>query len=170
MSACHTRGQVRVRWMPRPDGLEESVQFRPGFNCPRTDMQGHGAHGMEIAWLLKGPDIAVQLIFATDWVPGELWPGHGISPDGTRGWKASSGGWSTDPRGYGIGDHTRWPQYDGHEPQGKCGLLGGTCWYDESPSAADSLAPRFMADGEGVIWDELEKRYRALQDAYRGKS
>lgn len=168
MEKCHTRGLVRVRWLPRPDGLEESVQFRPGYNCRRMDMQGHGVHGMEIAWLLKGPEIAVQLIFGTDWTPGELWPGHGISPDGTRGWQMSSGRWSSDPRGCGIGAHTARPQYDGHELEGACGLLGGECYYNEALSAADLIVPGFMADGEQAVWEALESRYKELQQAFSG--
>lgn len=159
---CHQRGETRVRWTPRPDGLEESVQFRPGYNCPVETMQGHGVHGMEIMWVLKGPAVAVQLIFGTDWTPGKLWPGHGIGPDGVRGWTDSRGRWSGDPSGYGIGAHTRAPQYDSHEIEGECGLLGGKCYYQEWLSGADELAPRFMAEGEQVIWSELERRYAGL--------
>ncbi len=158
---CHARGEARVRWTPRPDGLEESVQFVPGYNCPRIDMQGHGVHGMEILWLLRGPAGAVQLILGTHWIPGELWPGHGISPDGSVGWVRSDGRLSTDPDGYGIGVHSRVPQYGDHESQ-ECGLLGGPCFYDESLSAADPLVSRFLAEGEQVIWDELESRYSGL--------
>lgn len=163
MASCHTRGAARVRWLPRPDGLEESVQFQPGYNCPVMTMQGHGVRGMEITWLLRGPAGAVQLVFSTDWIPGELYAGHGLSPGGSRGWQMSSSGlWSTDPNGRGIGVHSRVPQYEGHEA-GECGLLHGPCFYDEHLSAADQFVPRFMADGEQVIWDELESRYAALQ-------
>lgn len=166
MSTCHERGQARVRWLPRPDGLEESVQFQPGYNCQRMDMQGHGVHGMEITWILRGPAGAVQLRFGTDWVPGELWPGHGISPDGSRGWRmASSGLWSTDPHGSGIGVHSHVPQYEDHEAEPICGLIGAPCYYDEALSAADPIVPLFMADGESAIWEALESRYAQLQEA-----
>jgi hypothetical protein len=168
MAACHPRGAARVGWLPRPDGLEESVQFQPGYNCPVMTMQGHGVHGMEITWLLKGPAGAVQLILGTDWTPGDLYPGHGIGPDGSRGWKRHDGLWSSDPGGRGIGTHTRFPQYEGHEPEGPCGLLNGQCFYNEQLSAADRLVPAFMADGEQVIWDELETRYAALQVSTTG--
>jgi hypothetical protein len=161
MVNCHTRGQARIRWTQREDGLRESVQFQPGYNCPVAGGNGHGVHGMEITWLLRGPAGAVQLVFGTDWTPGELYPGHGISPDGTRGWKrASTGLWSTDPSGRGIGVHALVPQYQDHE-SAECGLLGGApCFYDEGSSAADPLVPRFLAEGESVIWAELEERYR----------
>lgn len=160
---CHERGETRIRWTPRPDGLEESVQFTPGYNCRRTDMQGHGVHGMEITWLLRGPIGAVQLIFGTDWTPGELFPGHGISPDGTRGrQRATDGPWGTDPNGRGIGVHSRIPQYEGHDDRGECCVINGICYYNEGLSQADPLVPLFLAKGEQAIWDELETRYAAI--------
>lgn len=45
MSACHECGSARIRWTPRPDGLEESVQFQPGYNCPVEGWNGRGVHG-----------------------------------------------------------------------------------------------------------------------------
>lgn len=45
MSDCHERGETRIRWAPRLDGLAESVQFTPGYNCPVTGWSGHGVHG-----------------------------------------------------------------------------------------------------------------------------
>jgi hypothetical protein len=162
MSNCHERGETRTRWTSRPDGLEESVQFTPGYNCPRMDMQGHGVHGMEITWLLRGPAGAVQLMFGTDWIPGDLWPGHGISPDGTRSYVRYDGRWSTDPVGRGIGIHSRMPQYEGHEDRGECCVIGGLCYYEEGLSWADPLVPLFLAKGEQAIWDELETRYAGI--------
>lgn len=161
MSKCHIRGETRIRWMPRPDGLEESVQFTPGYNCPDMSMQGHGVHGMEIVWLLRGPAGAVQVIFGTDWIPGELRPGHGISPDGTRGWQRHDGLWSTDPWGRGLGIHSRVPQYEGHRAE-ECGLLGGPCFYDEHLLGADPLIVPFLERGEQAVWDALESAYGAI--------
>ena len=162
MSTCHTRGSVRVRWMPRSDGLEESVQFQPGYNCPEPGWNGHGVHGMEISWFLRGPAGAVRLRMSTDWTPGELYPGHGISPDGTRGWKRETDGlWSTDPCGRGIGFHALVPHWEGQRGE-QCGLLDKPCYYDEHLSGADPLVPRFLADGEQIIWDELEARYASV--------
>jgi hypothetical protein len=161
-SKCADRkGETRVRWAPRPDGLEESVQFTPGYNCTDDSMQGHGVHGMEICWLLRGPLGAVQLIIGSDWIPGELRPGHGLSPDGQRAHRLVRGGWDVDPHGRGIGVHSRRPQYEDHEAE-RCGLLDGSCYYAESLLASDEPVARFIAEGEQVIWDELERRYAEL--------
>lgn len=147
---------TRQRWTPRPDGLEESVQFMPGYNCPDDGWSGHGVHGMEITWLLRGPLGAVQLVAHTDWIPGALRPGHGLSPDGTRGWWSPSGQWSGDPHGGGIGIHKR------AEAGETCPLLDGFCDYDESLCAADEFLRAFMDEGEQPIWDELERRYAEI--------
>lgn len=162
VARCHERGETRIRWASRPDGLEESTQFTPGYNCSDRSMQGHGVHGMEITWLLRGPLGAIQIIFGTDWIPGELSPGHGLSPDGTRGWRRhGSHLWSTDPTAFGLGVHSRKPQYPRHESQ-KCGLLAGACFYNERLSGADKLVGPFLAYGEEVIWNMLEAAYALL--------
>lgn len=126
-------------------------------------MQGHGVHGMELRWFLRGPAGAIQFVFSTDWIPGELWPGHGVSPDGSRGWiRLVDGLWSTDPSGRGIGIHSLVPQYDGHAREPGCALLDAPCYYDEQLSGADRFVPRFLADGDQPIWDELAARYAEL--------
>lgn len=159
MADCHERGETRIRWTPRPDGLEESVQFTPGYNCPVPGGKGHGVHGMEITWILKGPGGAVQLSIASDWIPGKLYPGHGLSPAGHR-----SGSF---PMGFGVGCHTRHPQYEGHEPDGECGMTGRQCYYNHSFSGADPVLPEFMARGEQAIWDALEAEYARITEAER---
>lgn len=161
--ACHEHGETRVRWRPRPDGLEESVQFCPGYNCQNRTSKGHGVHGMEIWWALRGPAGGADLAISTGWIPGTLEPGHGLSPDGTRSFRLADGGWSTDPRGWGSGVHARHPQYEGHEASaGPCEMTGGTCYHDTSLSGADGVVPQFLARGEQAVWDELERLYAGL--------
>jgi hypothetical protein len=167
-SRCADRkGEVRVRWLPRPDGLEESVRFVAGYNCTDDSMAGHGVHGMEVQFALRGPAGAVVLVMATDWIPGTLRPGHGLSPEGKRVHRYADG-WSCDPRGFGVELHSRRPQYEGHEPAGECELLAGECYCDTHLSGADEPVRRFVAEGEQVIWDELEARYAALAEAGDG--
>ena len=154
---CHKRGEARVRWAPRPDGLEESVQFTPGYNCPVTGPHGHGVHGMEICWYLRGPKGAVWLRVFTKWTPGELYPGHGLPPD----LRISPHDRELD--GAGLGCDARWPQYEGHEPsRDVCSLIGAPCYSDMSYTGADEAVRRFVAEGEQVIWDALEAAYADL--------
>ena len=151
---CHDRGETRIRWNPRPDGLEESVQFAPGYNCPARGPQSHGVHGMEIRWMLRGPAGAVWLCMFTDWIPGERTPGHGLPPSGPYD------GWERCPDGGGLGYHARIPQYEGHEiDREDCDVIGGPCYGDMSFGGADEPVKRFVAEGEQAIWDALEARY-----------
>ncbi len=159
MAECHSRGIVRVEWRPRPDGLEESTQFVPGYNCPDRSMSGHGVHGMEIHWYLRGPAGGAQFKMGTDWIPGELFPGHGLGPDGVNRT------WMLYPTGVDVGYHARRPQWEGDQPiHDDCPIIGGTCYYDGSGLRADDVLKRFVVDGEPVIWAELEKVYAELVD------
>jgi hypothetical protein len=154
-STCHTRGEIRVRWRKREDELEECVQFVPGYNCPEPGGQGHGVHGMEVRWFLRGPDGAVVLMMTTGFIPGERWPGHGLSPGGLHDW-------TRDPDGFGLQYHSRAPRYEGHDAEDGCDLIGGPCYCENSLSGADDPVKRFVGEGEEVIWDALETAYASL--------
>lgn len=155
MITCHERGETRVRWMKREDGREESVQFTPGFNCPVPGGPGHGVHGMDIRWHLRGPDGAVALAMFTDWIPGDLWPGHGLSPSGLKTPNLF-------PRGAGLEYHGHAPRYEGHLPEDGCGLLGAPCYWDMWYGGADEPVKLFIIKGEQAIWDALEVAYADL--------
>ena len=162
MSVCDGHAAARMlgtreRWHPRPDGLEESVAFVPGYNCPDRGMRGHGVHGMEVRWFLRGWAGAVWLVMFTDWIPGERAPGHGLPPSGPYD------GWKRYPDGGGLGYHARVPQYEGQELyRDECDVIGGPCYCDEWASGADEPVKLFIEQGEQVIWDALESRYADL--------
>jgi hypothetical protein len=157
---CHSHGETRVRWTPRPDGCEESIQFTPGYNCTETGPLGHGVHGMEICWYLRGPAGVVWLRVFTKWTPGELHPGHGLPP----GLRMEPGDRLPDAAGSGY--HARWPQYEDDEPSpDNCPLLDGPCYKGISYTGADEAVERFVAEGEQVIWDALESAYASLRGA-----
>jgi hypothetical protein len=158
---CHQRGATRIRWSPRADGLEESVQFTPGYNCPASGPHGHGVHGMEIRWLLRGPAGAVWLALGTMWTPGELVPGHGLPLDGRIAPQ------DRQPSGYGLGYHARIPHYEGHQvSRADCDVISGPCYTDMSFGGADEPVGRFVAEGEQAIWDALETEYASLRQCW----
>lgn len=163
MSECkgHPGREPRERWAPRPDGLEESVQFVPGYNCPATGPRSHGVHGTEIRWYLRGPKGTAQFVVYTDWIPGKLSPGHGLSPEGTYSWDSySHPGELYYPMGADVGYHARNPQYAGQEPwSDHCPVNQGTCYYDGSGIRAEKLARLFVIAGEQAVFTELEDVY-----------
>lgn len=151
---CHDRGETRIRWTGRPDGLEESVRFTPGFICPVQGGSGHGRHGMEIRWLLRGPRGGAQFVLYTDWLPGKA-----SSPSVAHMF----------PMGADVGYHAKRPMYEGQEPlDSECEITGGACWYDGSGLRAMELAERFKVDGEQIVWDQLEAVYADLIEPEAG--
>lgn len=145
-------------FFPRPDGLERAVLFQPGYNGDHDAEPRHnyGVHGMEITWLLRGPAGAVQLMIYTNWIPGELSPGHGLPPGGMAVPRAP---FEHYPMSAGIGLHSPSPLYDDQHSRLDCRLLDGACYYDEALTASDHLAKRFVLEGEPAVWAELESWY-----------
>jgi hypothetical protein len=141
---------AKPEWFPRPDGTERAVIFQPGYSSdrtgnPRTD---YGKHGMEIRWLLRGPNGVTQFAIGAGWVPGE----KGISPRVA----------SCYPMGVDLGYHDYQPHYE-DQPSMECDLLeGGMCFYDSSGLNADRVMEQFIIHGEPVVWAELEEYYRDL--------
>jgi hypothetical protein len=135
--------------------------FAPGYNCPKPGGQGHGVHGMEIRWYLRGPKGGATLTFSTDWIPGELSPGHGLSPVGSAPRPVSQ-----YPNGFGLGWCGLVPQYEDQEPTAGAGcrlVPGGTCYSDMSFMASDPVAVDFTERGEPAIWEALEGCYADLK-------
>jgi hypothetical protein len=150
---------AEIEWLPRPDGLERAIVFQPGYNGDRTDNPRHdyGVHGMEITWYLRGPKGAVQVQFFTDWIPGPVYPGHGLSPSGFKET------WSPQPTAAGLTYHCRVPQYEGQRPcRDECPIIGGLCYSDTGYSASDPIAEAFVIHGEPAVWAALEVRYQEL--------
>lgn len=122
---------------------ERAVVFRPGY---RTDRRTFGRHGMEVLWLLRGPNGVTQFVMFTGWDPGEqekmVYP----------------------PSGADLGYHSRIQQYaDQPRAPGPCGYLDDvSCYYDGSGLAASDLLERFLIEGESVIWEALGERHDAL--------
>lgn len=130
----------------RAGDAERAVVFRPGY---RTDRKSYGQHGMEITWLLRGPNGVIQFEMFTGWVPGlDRHADHLVHA----------------PMGADLGYHTRFPQYDGQDAMTEtCDYLDGPCYYDGSGLMADDLLREFLIHGEQVIWDRLAERHDALQ-------
>jgi hypothetical protein len=157
---CHDKGPVRTAWRSRDDGLEECVRFVPGYNCSDDSGLGHGVHGMEIEWMLRGPAGAAVLKLSTDWIPGPRRPGHGLMPDGSYLWAHGDGSprW---PGGAGLYYHyASQPGAEGADED--CPIVPGWCRGDTHYGGADDAVRRFPAEGEAVIWAELEAAYARI--------
>lgn len=153
-----------MQWHSRPDGMDQAVVFQPGYNCTNMTMKGHGVHGMEIIWYLRGPRGVVSVVFGTDWIPGILGPGHGRMPAGFPPAEIPQ-----FPNGYGVSYCAHVPQYEGQEPASDdCPVIGGTCYSDTSYIASDPIAEAFTEKGEPAVWAALQERYADLKGADHG--
>src|SRR5690348_1689920 len=149
--ACHHHGETRIRWRKREsDGLLESVRFTPGFVCPLSGPKGHGWHGMDMTWALRGTKGATTFKISTGWIPGEK----------------KNSVTHLFPRGTDIGYHSLLP-FDHKEPErcrmDSCPVLDGqACYYDGPVADAGPLLELFLVWGEQIIWDELKQLYHEV--------
>lgn len=155
MTECegHPR-KTRQEWRHRADGLEESVQFTPGYVCSASGPHSHGRHGMEIRWMLRGPAGAAQFLLFTSWDPDlDIGAGAVVRPKRRL----------FPPMGADVGYHARRPQFDDHRIMTKvCPVIGGPCYYDGSGLRAETLLRQLLVVGEHAVWAELESVYDRL--------
>lgn len=148
-------------WLPYNEILQRAVIFQPGYNSDRDapPSRNYGVHGMGITWCLRGPKGAACFKISTDWIPGELSPGHGLDANGM------SSIHRLFPMGTDVGYHARNPQWEGQEQcaHGECHLIDGRCYYDGSGLEASDLIKEFILEGESVVWKALETVYRDLK-------
>lgn len=163
-SSCHQRPQPGpITWARLDDGFEQAVQFIPGYNCPEPGGRGHGVHGMKIRWYLRGPNGAAQFLLFSNWIPGELRPGHGLPPSGSPV-SEHVDSLLRFPMGADVGYHARVRQYDDQElMSGTCHVIDGPCYYDGSGLAGYELGKRFIVDGEPAIWQALRDWYGRIE-------
>lgn len=153
--------------------FRRQVHFEKGYNyLHETGHSRRGQHGMQIRFLLIGPEGATQFLMFTGWTPlGEVdadrkhhEPVH-IDKEGLRVSNFGTGdyyyGLVRAPSGFDLGYHWLHPTYAGQEDYGPCRFLNSqTCYYDGSGLKADEVLLDFMSNGESAVWRHLVKRYR----------
>jgi hypothetical protein len=146
------------------------VHFEPGYNyLHETGPRRRGQHGMQIRFVLAGPEGATQFLMGTGWTPlGQVDEGvRENEPCHVDHWQHFMGsrfGQVNTPSGYDVGYHWRTPMWDDQTSMGPCAYLGGDeCFYDGSGLRADPILRDFIAKGEPAVW-------RALIDEYRLRS
>lgn len=140
---------MRYDWsMPE---FTREIHFQPAYdkrtNDPKTNC---GIGSVAMRWILKGPKGAIQFVVLTDWnlphVAKEL----------------ASKGYVSQPMPTDIGYHSPHPMYEGQAPMdGKCDVLGGTCYYDGSSLRADEPFRLLLEQGHEAVWRYMEGDYRA---------
>lgn len=130
--------------------MERLIEMAPAFDRRDSDpSKNYGIHGVEMRFVLKGPEGAVQFLLYTDW---QL-------PHVARELKGK--GHENRPMPADIGYHSPTPRYDGQTPRENCEYLGGkTCYYDGSGCWAYGFFERLLEGGSDGLWKALECYYK----------
>lgn len=118
-----------------------------GVNPKTRKIQFEPSEGrMRVRFLLIGPEGAVQFLWN---VP-------------TKGRHEYPFEWVHAPEGWDVGFHALTPRdWQDESDFMECDLLStGRCYYDGSSLQGEELGQKFMAEGEDVVWEYLEERYR----------
>lgn len=142
--------------LARETAFKREIVFRPAWDKRSNDpKKNYGIHGVEMLWLLKGPNGVIQWLVYTNWhldhVEREL--------DGK-----SSGRFphlSCHPQPADLGYHSPVKMYDGQEVMTQsCEHLGGKpCYYDGSGLNAVPIFTLLKEQGSEAVWRELEAYY-----------
>lgn len=140
MSQTNRAAPSPVRWIEFEERFQTAVVFEPGYN----DRGGrYGVHGMDMRFLLRGPNGAAGFLMATGWVPGE----KGVNPSVA----------SLFPMPMDISYHAHSPQHEGQERSTtQCPYLDGQpCFSDGAFMPAEPVFEAFIVRGDVAIWEAL---------------
>lgn len=130
------------------NGFERIISFQSGYICstPFTEGSSHGRHGMNMLFLLKGKEGAVQFVLYTGWMPDfDYYKEHG----------------DCKPLPADLGYHSYKAHYDSQTSRNDCPWLDGKpCFYDGSGLNAIEVFKIFVSKGEEALWNELERYYK----------
>jgi hypothetical protein len=147
--------------------MEHVVRFERGFDCIKFECVfgsdkckpgtggSHGRHGMNIRFVVKGEDGAVQFLLHTGWIPQYATPSLIGARDCT---------WSGATQPSDLGYHSKTPHFEGHEPSiESCEFCDGKpCYYDGSSLNANDAMYALVNGGEDALWEFLDAYYATV--------
>lgn len=141
-----------------PDGFRRRIELRGAFDKRNTDpSKNYGIHGMDLRFVLIGPEGAVQFLVFTGLhlphVRKELFAKRQVRRE-TYDLDA--------PMGADIGYHAKHPHYEGQTEYDCEYIEGGKCYYDGSGLQAEEFMPEFLGGGDEAVWTMLAERYADL--------
>lgn len=141
--------------------LKRVIEWEPAFDKRDPDPgKNHGVHGMEIRFLLKGPDLVVQFLISTNWQLEHVWREWEVKEDfNPRRDKYKH--LLCRPMGADLGRHSTTPLYESERMVSKkCEYLDDRpCYYDGSGLNAEELLKKLIAEGEEPVWKRMTEAY-----------
>jgi hypothetical protein len=140
--------------------FEREIRFEPAYDKRDT---GHGIHGAQMRWLLKGPLGIIQFLVFTQWhLPAVMEEMERKFEAGLYPYNSASL-WKPLPAD--LGYHSPRPMYDGQSDM-PCDLMPeGKCWYDGSGLNAAPVFALLVSEGSDAVWLRLEEEYRLRFEA-----
>lgn len=146
--------------------MKHIVKFTNGHDCIRfkciNDSErcfpgsggSHGVHGLNITFISKGSDGAVQFVLYTGWLPFY----QKADNIGSRYYDIKASAMPAD-----LGYHSKVPMYEGQSKVGEsCEYCDGApCYYDGSGLAAYDAFYTLVNGGDVALWKYLDKYYNA---------
>ncbi len=135
--------------------FKKIVEWQPAFDKRHDDPEkNYGIHGMELRFVLKGPEAATQFLIYTNWLMKHC------QQEADRLHHDRFPHLVCHPLPVDVGYHSLRRVEPNQEPHDECEYLDGRrCYYDGSSNLALDLYWRFVAGGDAVVWRELEERY-----------
>lgn len=135
--------------------LERSTTVIPAYDKRHPDpRQNYGIGAARLAFIVKGPAGAVQLMLSTGWyTPSAV--------EHLKGFPRSEYDLNL-PMGFDVDYHSPTPQYEGQTPVKDCHILQGDCYCDGSALRADEWAKKLVLLGTEWLWPALEEYYHEM--------
>lgn len=139
--------------------MERKIEFTPAFDQRNVDSsKNYGIHGVEMRWILKGDQGAVQFVVYTNWhLP------HVQQELEAKASTSSMPYLMFVPQPANLGYHSPVPMYEGQiKIDDNCPHTGGACYYDGSGLQAEEVFRVLVEQGHEAVWNILENRYNEM--------
>ena len=136
-----------------------TVEFTAAYDKRDPDpARNYGVHGVNIRFLLKGPEGVAQFLLYTNWMLPHVQEEFDSKLLNQFPYMFHK------PLPTDLGCHSPKPRHEGDTAiTESCSYLDGKpCYYDGSGMAAKRVYKRLLREGDTGVWDELEKYYMGI--------
>ncbi len=139
--------------------FERIVDFYPAFDKRNPNpSKNYGIAAVQIRFVLKKDNKAVQFLFGTDWyLPETVEEYKRIGNYNKTPPSNLRGNDSCGVSGWDVGYHSPTSEHEGQLSSKKCVYIKGKCYYDGSSCRADDNQEILLREGSEGIWKFLEK-------------
>ena len=139
--------------------MEKLVQFEAAYDKRDPDPSKNcGVHGVNIRFILRGKEGAVQFLIFTNWMLPQVQRERDSEPLTRFPYMFHK------PMASDVGYHSPKPVHGNDNPVSEnCPILGGVPCYSESSGLyAEEVFDRLLKEGDAGVWDELKSYYKDI--------